>query len=59
MSVFDPSALVEERLREELAPLRQMLDEASDPRERRAIRRKMLRRERELRKALSGNPIAW
>jgi len=59
MSVFDPSALIEQRVREELAPLQQRLDVTTDRRERRKIRREMRRREREIRKALSGNSIMW
>lgn len=59
MSVFDPSSLIEKRVKEELAPLRKRLDEASSSRERRTIKRLMLRREREIRNALSGNGVAW
>lgn len=59
MSVFDPSALVEERISEELEPLHQRLDETTDQRERRSIEREMLRRERAIRKGLSGNSVAW
>lgn len=59
MSVVDPSELVEERLREELAPLRELLANTVDSRERRLIGREISRREREIRKALSGNSTAW
>lgn len=59
MSVFDPSSLIDARVRDELAPLQAQLDAASDPKERRSIARQMARREQQLRSALSGNPIAW
>lgn len=59
MSVFDPSALIEERVRQELAPLQQRLDETEGRRARRKIKREMRRRERDIRKALSGNSVMW
>jgi hypothetical protein len=59
MSVHDPSSLIEERVKEELEPLRQRLEAASDDKERRRLRREMRRVERKLRKSLSGPGIAW
>lgn len=59
MNVFDPSALIEKRVSEELAPLHKLLDETVNQRERRTIKRKMVRRERAIRKALSGNGVNW
>jgi hypothetical protein len=59
MSVFDPSALIEQRVREELAPLQQQLDAMTDRRQRRKLKREMRRRERDIRKALSGPGVWW
>jgi hypothetical protein len=59
MTVFDPSALIEQRVREELAPLRQKLEATADRRARRKLEREMRRRERDIRKALSGNSVMW
>jgi hypothetical protein len=59
MSVFDPSALIEERVREELAPLQRQLETTTERRARRKLKREMRRRERDIRKALSGPGVAW
>jgi len=59
MSFFDPSALIEQRVREELAPLQEQLEATTDRRARRKLKREMRRRERGIRKGLSGHNIMW
>lgn len=59
MPFVDPTPSVEQRLRDAIAPLEDDLAATSDRAERRKIRREMVRRERVIRAALSGNITAW
>ncbi len=56
---MDPTPIAEERIADELAPLREDLANATEPRERKRILRAIRRREEQIRREVLGSPAHW
>jgi hypothetical protein len=57
--IVDPTPIVEERIAAELAPLREELSNATEPKELKRIQRAIRRREEQIRREVLGSPAHW
>jgi len=57
--IIDPTPIAEERIAAELAPLREELANATDPKERKRILRAIRRRAVQIRREVLGSPAHW
>jgi hypothetical protein len=57
--IVDPTPIVEERIAAELGPLREKLNKATDPKERKRLQRSLRRQEERIRREVLGSPAHW
>jgi hypothetical protein len=57
--IVDPGPLIEERIAAEVGPLREALNQTTDPRTRKRLEREIRRRSRRVRLSFLVAPEAW